>query len=58
MQQLAAKDLVDEYVIIETPVIAGEGKRMFASERTQPLTLLTAKNFGSGNVVLHYEVQR
>jgi dihydrofolate reductase len=58
VQQLAAKDLVDEYVIIETPVIAGEGKRMFATERTQPLTLLTAKSFGSGNVVLHYEVQR
>ncbi|MCB2412763.1 dihydrofolate reductase family protein [Demequina sp. TTPB684] len=58
VQQLAAHDLIDEYVLIETPVIAGSGKRMFAEGHAQPLTLLTAKSFGSGNAVLHYEVQR
>lgn len=58
VQQLAASDLIDEYLIIETPVVAGEGKQMFATGHLQPLTLLTAQSFGSGNVVLHYEVQR
>jgi dihydrofolate reductase len=58
VQQLAREGLIDEYLFIETPVIAGEGKPLFKDVPHQNLKLLQAKGFASGNVLLHYEVQR
>lgn len=58
VQQLAREGLVDEYMLIETPVIAGEGKPLFKDVPQQKLTLKEAKSFASGNLILHYEVQK
>ncbi|MEP6836250.1 MAG: dihydrofolate reductase family protein [Gemmatimonas sp.] len=54
VQQLATKGLIDEYVFILTPVIAGEGKPLFKDVNEFGLELLSAKSFDSGNVLLHY----
>jgi dihydrofolate reductase len=56
VQQLAKAGLVDEYLFIETPVIAGEGKTFFKDVPQQKLQLKEAKSFDSGNVILHYLV--
>lgn len=58
VQQLAAASLIDEYLFIETPVIAGEGKPLFKSVPQRKLQLKEAKSFASGNVILHYEVAK
>ena len=55
VDQLAAADLIDEYLIIITPVICGAGKRCFASAALTRLRLLKSWTFDSGNVLLHYE---
>lgn len=55
IQQLAKKDLVDEYVFILTPVVAGEGKPLFKLVKQFGLRLISTKSFGSGNILLHYE---
>jgi len=55
VQQLASKGLVDDYVFILSPVVAGDGKALFADVKQQNLKLLSAESFDSGNVVLHYE---
>jgi dihydrofolate reductase len=54
VQQLATKGLIDEYVFILTPVIAGEGKPLFKDVKQFGLTLLSTQSFDSGNVLLHY----
>lgn len=56
IQQLAKKGLVDDYVFILTPVVAGEGKPLFKVVKQFGLKLLSAKGFGSGNVLLHYSI--
>nr|WP_244527529.1 dihydrofolate reductase family protein [Lihuaxuella thermophila] len=53
VQQLANEGLIDEYLFILTPVVAGEGKPLFKDVKQFPLTLLGAKAFKSGNVLLH-----
>lgn len=58
VQQLAAEGLIDEYIFIVTPVVAGEGKPLFQHVKQSGLTLVEAKAFGSGNVLLHYELKR
>jgi dihydrofolate reductase len=55
VQQLANADLMDEYLFIVSPVIAGKGKPLFKDVSLQNLTLVSAQSFDSGNVVLHYE---
>ncbi|WP_284641087.1 dihydrofolate reductase family protein [Paenibacillus silviterrae] len=58
LQQLAREDLIDEYIFIVTPVISGGGKPLFQDVKQTGLTLEKAITFASGNVVLHYTVQR
>jgi dihydrofolate reductase len=58
VQQLTNEGLIDEYLFIVTPVIAGGGKPLFPSVKQTNLKLLEAKSFKSGNVVLHYEVSK
>ncbi len=55
VQQLTQEGLIDEYVIIVTPVVLGRGKSLFRDVRTFPLTLVANRSFESGNVVLHYK---
>lgn len=58
VRQLAQEHLIDEYLLIGTPVVAGRGKALFTDVPQQKLTLREVKGFASGNVLLHYEVQR
>jgi dihydrofolate reductase len=53
VQQLANEGLIDEYVFIVTPVVAGEGKPLFKDVKQFGLKLLSTKSFKSGNVLLH-----
>lgn len=57
VQQLANANLIDEYLLILTPVVAGEGKLQFRDVRPFDLKLLRAQSFASGNVLLHYAVK-
>ena len=54
VQQLANEKLIDEYIFIVTPVVAGEGKRLFSNVKHLDLTLVESKTFESGNAILHY----
>jgi dihydrofolate reductase len=58
VQQMAQAGLVDEYMFIATPVVAGGGKALFANVPQQKLVLKEVKGFASGNALLHYEVQK
>jgi dihydrofolate reductase len=52
---LVAHDLVDEYRLMVTPLLLGEGKRLFEGGRTRlPLALLETTRLDTGAVVLHY----
>ena len=52
---LAAEGLIDEYRIMVNPVLAGQGKSVFAGlARDVSLTLLGTRTFGNGNVLLTY----
>ncbi|QYR23593.1 dihydrofolate reductase family protein [Paenibacillus sp. sptzw28] len=55
IQQLAEEGLIDEFIFIVTPVVSGGGKPLFLNVGQFGLTLMEAKAFDSGNVVLHYE---
>ena len=55
VNQLAAADLVDEYVISVIPVLIGEGIRLFADGRPeQRFELVRSAAFPSGLVQSHY----
>ncbi|MCU6709949.1 dihydrofolate reductase family protein [Paenibacillus sp. J5C_2022] len=58
VQQLANEGLIDEYMFIVTPVVAGEGKRMFPDVMPFHLGLAEARTFESGNVLLHYVLKK
>lgn len=58
VQQLADAGLIDEYIFIVTPIVAGEGKPLFPAMNQQQLLLREARTFKSGNVVLHYTVKK
>lgn len=55
VEQLTNERLIDEYLFAMTPVILGEGKSCFNHVKKLDLKLLKAKNFESGNVLLHYK---
>ncbi len=55
---LARQKLIDEYIFIISPVIAGDGKALFPQVGQQPLQLVSSESFDSGNVVMHYKVKR
>jgi dihydrofolate reductase len=57
VRQLSGQGLVDEYLILVTPVILGSGKLMFKDINTYKLDLLAATAFPSENVLLHYRVK-
>ena len=54
-QQLTNARLIDEYIFILTPIIAGQGKPLFKDVSPLGLQLISAKSFDSGNVVLRYQ---
>ncbi len=54
VQQLARAGLIDDYLIVLTPVILGAGKPMFTDVQKTGLHLVDATGFASGNVLLHY----
>ncbi len=56
VSQLAKEGLVDEYQIVVTPVVLGEGRTMFDGiAKKLPLTLTRTRTFNNGNVLLCYE---
>ena len=58
-QSLVAHDLVDEYRLLVTPTLLGDGKRLLEGGRPRvPLTLLDAQRLDTGAVILHYERDR
>jgi dihydrofolate reductase len=54
VQQLAGDGLIDEYLILVSPVILGTGILLFKDVKKSNLKLLGARDFNSGNVLLHY----
>jgi dihydrofolate reductase len=58
VQQLAEEGLIDEYLIVVTPVILGVGKPLFKEVKKCNLELLETRNFKSGNVLLHYRTEK
>lgn len=54
VQQLTSEGLIDDYWFIVTPVILGAGKPLFTGVKRLNLELLDARNFKSGNILLHY----
>jgi dihydrofolate reductase len=54
VQQLAGEGLIDEYLILITPVILGTGKLMFKDVKKSNLELLETRSFNTGNVLLHH----
>ena len=56
---LIASDLVDEYRLMVTPNLFGDGKRLFEPRFTgQNLKLLETRRLDTGAVILHYERSR
>lgn len=55
VRQLTTARLIDEYVFVVTPVIAGQGKTLFQDVGQVDLRLADVQRFDSGNVMLRYE---
>jgi hypothetical protein len=49
----AEAGLIDEYLFIVTPVVAGDGKPLFKRVTQFGLSIIEARSFQSGKVVLH-----
>jgi dihydrofolate reductase len=58
-QSFIARDLIDEYRLMVTPNLLGDGKRLFAPgfERID-LRLIDARSLNTGAVILHYRRER
>jgi dihydrofolate reductase len=54
-QELIKKDLIDQYILSVIPVLLGAGIRLFCDgSPEQELQLISAKNYDTGLVQLHY----
>jgi dihydrofolate reductase len=54
--QLADAGLIDEYQIVVSPLVAGNGRTLFEGVKKKlPMKLTKSRAFGNGNVVLCYE---
>lgn len=58
VQQLTASGLIDEYLFAVTPVILGAGKSLFKGVKKLDIEFLDARDFKSGNVLLHYKIRK
>lgn len=58
VQQLTVEGLIDEYLFAVTPVVLGAGKPLFKDVKKLNFKLLETRNFKSGNVLLHYEIEK
>lgn len=56
VKQLTDAGLIDEHLIVVTPVILESGIPLFEDIRREDLKLIDAKGFSTGNVLLHYRV--
>ncbi|HSP46776.1 MAG TPA: dihydrofolate reductase family protein, partial [Clostridiaceae bacterium] len=56
VKQLSDAGLIDEHLIVVTPVILESGMPLFRDVRREDLELVDAKGFETGNVLLHYRV--
>lgn len=56
VQQLTNAGLIDEYLVVVTPVILGKGKLLFRDVGQLNLRLLETRDFNSGNVLLRYGI--
>lgn len=56
IQQLSEVGLIDDYVLILTPVVLGTGMPLFKGVSRVDLKLVETRHFDSGNMVLHYTV--
>lgn len=56
VQQLTSAKLIDEYLIVVTPVVLGKGNLLFGDVERLNLQFIEARPFKSGNVLLRYEI--
>ena len=52
--QLVELGLVDEYQVLVSPVVAGEGRRLLEGVKRVQLRLVESRSFESGHVALRY----
>ncbi len=48
-------NLLDEYILVITPIIIGRGKSFLNDVKRHPLQLLDCRHFSSGNIIVHYK---
>jgi len=58
VQQLANEGLIDEYLLVVTPVVVGKGKPLFKDMEEIKLERIETRDFGSGIVLIHYKVDK